>query len=783
MIYTAGTIAISGNTVTGTGTNFTAPLSLIREGCTLIAVSDPVQIFTITEIKSGTELSVTPTADPAISAGTKFSILLSDSISVDGLAQDVAETLRYYQGKETEIANAVEFFQEFDLDGLIALVNQVHTDSAQVSADKATTQQYKTDVESAKAAAEAAAQTAEEGAVTATGAAVNAAESAANAEEYKNIAEGYKNDINPDSFLRIQNNLSDLADRAAAWLNVRPIGSTPLAGDPVSDYDAVTMRWVMNYINSGTVGPTMNGVMNYGVGDFHLRDSRAYIQPYEVTSDGQLLNRADWPELWAYAQMIGAIDDSEWLADKFQRGKYSKGDGATTFRVPDKNGIQEGSVRALYGRGDGGASSANGQVFESAAPNITGYFTTFSGGAYAQVVGASYGAFYSNNGVFPDGAGDAIPGGTTPIEGRYNTCNFDASRCSPIYGSSTDEILTRNFVGVWVIRASGGFTAANTSWSVINADKTRSSTGTKSTTGVVKSVYKIGDASECEVSMWGDAYIDQSHYAVIEVENKTSGNKGRITVNDGGLFESASFRATTQKLLGWGDIPTHGATFVVPFTNIGENWSFNSNFSAGQASSAGYATWYSLGLIHHDTTSFARTSLHCIGDSDNKYGVRLELAPLDSNIYFTKWDNYSVTETSTVTKNAISDIRFKHNVQHATVDKAWSNLENLDFVTFVFNGDEKERVRRGIISQSAELIDPLYVKTRTHYDNNNKEIEVKELDNTPLLLDTMHVTQSLMLKATTLEEENASLRANIAVMDERITKLEALVRQLTGSEE
>ncbi|WP_276385694.1 tail fiber domain-containing protein [Escherichia coli] len=108
MIYTTGTIAINGNTVTGTGTNFSAPLSLIRVGCTLIAIGNPVQIFTITEIKSGTELSVTPAANPAIAAGTKFSILLSDSISVDGLAQDVAETLRFYQEKEDEISSAID---------------------------------------------------------------------------------------------------------------------------------------------------------------------------------------------------------------------------------------------------------------------------------------------------------------------------------------------------------------------------------------------------------------------------------------------------------------------------------------------------------------------------------------------------------------------------------------------------------------------------------------------------------------------------------------------------
>lgn len=220
MIYTTGTIAINGNTVTGTGTDFTAPLSLIRVGCTLIAVSDPIQIFTITEIKSGTELSVTPAANPAIPAGTKFSILLSDSISVDGLAQDVAETLRYYQGKETEIAEAIEFFQEFDFNALTTLANQVHTDSAQVSADKATVQQYKTDSESAKSAAEAAkdqaalAQTAAETANTNAQAASDAAKG------YRNEAEQFKNAIDPSQLLAKGNNLSDVANPAAARENL-----------------------------------------------------------------------------------------------------------------------------------------------------------------------------------------------------------------------------------------------------------------------------------------------------------------------------------------------------------------------------------------------------------------------------------------------------------------------------------------------------------------------------------------------------------------------------------
>ena len=97
MIYTTGTIAISGNTLTGAGTNFTAAGTLIRNGCTVIALTSPPQVFQITAIGGATSLTVTPAANPAIPAGTKYSILLSDSLSVDGLAQDIAETFTMYQ--------------------------------------------------------------------------------------------------------------------------------------------------------------------------------------------------------------------------------------------------------------------------------------------------------------------------------------------------------------------------------------------------------------------------------------------------------------------------------------------------------------------------------------------------------------------------------------------------------------------------------------------------------------------------------------------------------------
>lgn len=108
MIYTTGSIAVSGNTLTGTGTNFTAAGSLIRAGCTVLALNSPAQAFQITAINSATSLTVTPAASPAVPAGTKFAILLSDSLSVDGLAQDIAETFTMYQSYMSGFADVMK---------------------------------------------------------------------------------------------------------------------------------------------------------------------------------------------------------------------------------------------------------------------------------------------------------------------------------------------------------------------------------------------------------------------------------------------------------------------------------------------------------------------------------------------------------------------------------------------------------------------------------------------------------------------------------------------------
>lgn len=149
-LYREGKAAMAADgTVTGTGTKWQSSLSLIRPGATIMFLSSPIQMAVVNKVVSDTEIKAITTKG-AVVASSDYAILLSDSLTVDGLAQDVAETLRYYQSQETVIADAVEFFKNFDFDSLQNLANQIKADSESAGASA-----------TAAAASESAAKTSE----------------------------------------------------------------------------------------------------------------------------------------------------------------------------------------------------------------------------------------------------------------------------------------------------------------------------------------------------------------------------------------------------------------------------------------------------------------------------------------------------------------------------------------------------------------------------------------------------------------------------------------------
>nr|CAK6596610.1 tail fiber protein [Klebsiella phage vB_Kpn_K52PH129C1] len=149
-LYREGKAAMAADgTVTGTGTKWQSSLSLIRPGATIMFLSSPIQMAVVNKVVSDTEIKAITTKG-AVVASSDYAILLSDSLTVDGLAQDVAETLRYYQSQETVIADAVEFFKTFDFESLQNIANQVKADSQSAGASA-----------TAAAASESAAKTSE----------------------------------------------------------------------------------------------------------------------------------------------------------------------------------------------------------------------------------------------------------------------------------------------------------------------------------------------------------------------------------------------------------------------------------------------------------------------------------------------------------------------------------------------------------------------------------------------------------------------------------------------
>lgn len=316
-------------------------------------------------------------------------------------------------------------------------------------------------------------------------------------------------------------------------------GPLRLGGDGVSDYDAVTLRQARNM--GGGSGPTMNGIMNYGIGAFRLQDSRAFIASNEIPSDGQLLDRATYPDLWAYAQVHGAISDSSWVSTPENRGKYSTGNGTTTFRVPDRNGVQTGSIRALFARGDGGNLSNAGMIMESFLPNITGNIS-FHGAGPANNLQA--GTVVSGvGGAFVNREGFTIPQyvrGVSILNSGANSLGaveLRASNSSPAYGRNnlrTDEVLPRNFSGVWVIRASGGFVAANTQWSVLNGDAALPGNNTSVLAGNLISDYQVNGVSEMKVSLQGVGVVGSKYAAQLSVFNKTKNITNTLIFDDVG---------------------------------------------------------------------------------------------------------------------------------------------------------------------------------------------------------------------------------------------------------
>lgn len=163
--------------------------------------------------------------------------------------------------------------------------------------------------------------------------------------------------------------------------------------------------------------------------------------------DGQALQRSLYPDLTKMTtrDMLPLATDANWWATPTERGKYTLGDGATTIRVPDYNGKSEGSLGALFQRGDGALSAAIAGVIQpdairahnhkngvgTVAPSVDPWVY---GGTSEDLPGAA-------QSYVPENAGSPAQQGRTSTTGGVETRSLNVTGCwiIKLFGTVSNE--------------------------------------------------------------------------------------------------------------------------------------------------------------------------------------------------------------------------------------------------------------------------------------------------------------------------------------------------------
>lgn len=901
MIYTTGTIAINGNTVKGTGTDFSAPLSLIRVGCTLIAISNPIQIFTITEIKNGTELSVTPAANPAIPAGTKFSILLSDSISVDGLAQDVAETLRYYQGKETEIAAAVEWWNEFGGDGQMEqLLADIRAETAKSTANAQKTESDKNAAAASKTAAansataakasQDAAKASETAASNSKTAAAtsetNAAKSAADALNYRNQAQAITGSniglsSNPRDCPDISGNPSGylgflrIMDAAVGWPSVASgerylsgficptLGSVPAFSGLFIGHitgSAYTYKWSestgpqwarharkdeldenssprfrsvsLKNVSDLTTGWVAGGILSstlVGTSGSERISGRLYPET-NLSFPDQLTMHLKTGDVNKYASLNA---NGEFIADSFKPKNAEQ--TRRNINIPTIGGGEVITIEAPSGVEDG--------KYYPIIINAN-YYGAYKTGYQIDIVTASGpGNYPMNCNTF---TGYVRTGGWSDRKdsgyGYYNRYTGKEIALHSICSSSKDKenllfvfvearafpVIMRLPVGVTaeapaaqVVYDSGKETETIIPWGVSNPLSSYKNLQ-------VMFDFSMGRCGFYSATTEGLYYICSGGrvglFNGITVGEEISMTMPKLTINgnflcSGWLECNGSYTASGATV--------NKNTYTSRLVDSSGNTIAQSEFRAGETqgqivvrdlSNSANDKFFSFGK---DGTFNAPAAINLMGNGGTGDGVfqLVNLKNADERAYAQLWgnrsDRLSVFELKLDSgflfyAQKVADgsriLRVNGNIECTSLSQS-SDRDLKDNVKII--SDATEAIRKmngytytlkenglpyaGVIAQEVMEAIPEAVGSFTHYgeelqgptvDGNELREETRYLNVdyaavTGLLVQVARETDN---RVTELEEENASLRANIAAMDERIAKLEALVSQLTGSE-
>lgn len=435
-------------------------------------------------------------------------------------------------------------------------------------------------------------------------------------------------------------------------------------------------------------------------------------------------------------------------------------------------GIQEGSILVIYRNGSAdlyAIKSVNNDTQLTLTRNIT---TAFSGAKYGIITSetASTSSFANQLASAFTLWRNVVQGWSTALTG-----SGDITMTDPLTGASVTVPAISGMAKASDLAAlsnslkdAAKTTAANTwtqaqTWNAASTFKNNLTvSGTFTVNGNLNGKQLAGGHIELTEAT---PYIDFHH------GNSTTDYTHRIITEDGALAVYPGLRirgglgiygVATQ----YGDL--YGNAFIGrlntdPTANIGDVLQaprFTSRFSSrgadtnvdgGQA-----AMWFEeqVGTNHRLILS--------VGGFSQPIQYWQFLA--DGNIYGSQRGSVQFLGTS--------DARLKHDITPTDGQQSVDRIKALELVTFVYNDDEQNRVRRGIIAQQAEEVDEQYVKhVNISYLDGNKKVnsERLQLDNNVIMMDTLAAVKVLIKRVEALENKINSSEGSDAINTNQYT--------------
>lgn len=129
------------------------------------------------------------------------------------------------------------------------------------------------------------------------------------------------------------------------------------------------------------------------------------------------------------------------------------------------------------------------------------------------------------------------------------------------------------------------------------------------------------------------------------------------------------------------------------------------------------------------------------GDDGNTARISVQAGRAD--VYF-----YTGSSAYTLNKTVVSDRTMKEDIDYSedVADKALSNIDDMQPVSFKFIDDLLHRLRRGLIAQDLQGIDENYVKLMQFIGDDMEMHEQLRLDTNALLLDSLLAIHALSRK-------------------------------------